>query len=117
MTAIGRTSIQGSSSRRGWRSSANQASLSMWFERNHDASSKLTRSLPLPKNVHLFPDKAPKTLTDDNLGWRSTGRALRRLQSSMTRRRLPTLSRLLQSRGVAHVADRGGPATKLRANH
>lgn len=35
---------------------------------NHDAASKLTRSLPLPKNVHLFPDKAPKSLTDDNLG-------------------------------------------------
>ena len=35
---------------------------------NHDAASKLTRALPLPKNVHLFPDKAPKTLTDDNLG-------------------------------------------------
>jgi DNA repair exonuclease SbcCD nuclease subunit len=35
---------------------------------NHDAASKLTRSLPLPKNVHLFPDKAPKTLTDDNFG-------------------------------------------------
>lgn len=38
------------------------------FRGNHDAASKLTRSLPLPKNVHLFPDKAPKTLTDDNLG-------------------------------------------------
>ena len=35
---------------------------------NHDAASKLTRSLPLPKNVHLFPDKAPGTQTDDNLG-------------------------------------------------
>ena len=35
---------------------------------NHDAASKLTRALPLPKNVHVFPDKAPKTLTDDNLG-------------------------------------------------
>ncbi|MDE1980744.1 MAG: DNA repair exonuclease [Betaproteobacteria bacterium] len=35
---------------------------------NHDAASKLTRSLPLPKNVHLFPDRAPNTLTDDNLG-------------------------------------------------
>jgi exonuclease SbcD len=35
---------------------------------NHDAASKLTRSLPLPKNVHLFPDRAPKTFTDDNLG-------------------------------------------------
>lgn len=35
---------------------------------NHDAASKLTRSLPLPKNVHLFPDGAPTTLTDDNLG-------------------------------------------------
>jgi DNA repair exonuclease SbcCD nuclease subunit len=35
---------------------------------NHDAASKLTRSLPLPKNVHLFPNKAPTTLTDDNLG-------------------------------------------------
>lgn len=35
---------------------------------NHDAASKLTRSLPLPKNVRLFPDKAPKTLADDNLG-------------------------------------------------
>mgnify|MGYP005813985079 CR=1 FL=1 len=35
---------------------------------NHDAASKLTRSLPLPKNVHLFTDKAPKSLTDDNLG-------------------------------------------------
>lgn len=35
---------------------------------NHDAASKLTRSLPLPKNVHLFPDSAPRTLTNDNLG-------------------------------------------------
>jgi predicted phosphodiesterase len=35
---------------------------------NHDAASKLTRSLPLPRNVHLLPDKAPKTLVDDNLG-------------------------------------------------
>jgi DNA repair exonuclease SbcCD nuclease subunit len=35
---------------------------------NHDAASKLTRALPLPKNVHLFPERAPKTLTDDNLG-------------------------------------------------
>ena len=35
---------------------------------NHDAASKLTRSLPLPKNVHLFPDKAPGTKIDDNLG-------------------------------------------------
>ena len=35
---------------------------------NHDAASKLTRALPLPKNVHLFPDKTPKSLTDDNLG-------------------------------------------------
>jgi len=35
---------------------------------NHDAASKLTRSLPLPKNVHLFADKAPSTQTDDNLG-------------------------------------------------
>jgi DNA repair exonuclease SbcCD nuclease subunit len=35
---------------------------------NHDAASKLTRVLPLPKNVHLFPDKAPSTQTDDNLG-------------------------------------------------
>ena len=35
---------------------------------NHDAASKLTRSLPLPKNVHLFPDKAPGMQTDDNLG-------------------------------------------------
>lgn len=35
---------------------------------NHDAASKLTRSLPLPKNVHLFPDKTSKTLADDNLG-------------------------------------------------
>ncbi|MCG3201201.1 MAG: hypothetical protein NFCOHLIN_01067 [Gammaproteobacteria bacterium] len=35
---------------------------------NHDAASKLTRSLPLPKNVFLFPDKAPTTFTDENLG-------------------------------------------------
>lgn len=35
---------------------------------NHDAASKLTRVLPLPKNVRLFPDKAPGTFTDDNLG-------------------------------------------------
>jgi DNA repair exonuclease SbcCD nuclease subunit len=35
---------------------------------NHDAASKLTRSLPLPRNVHLFPDKSPKTFTNDNLG-------------------------------------------------
>ena len=35
---------------------------------NHDAASKLTRSLPLPRNVHLLPEKAPNTLTDDNLG-------------------------------------------------
>lgn len=35
---------------------------------NHDAASKLTRSLPLPKNVQLFPDKSPRTFVDDNLG-------------------------------------------------
>lgn len=35
---------------------------------NHDAASKLTRALPLPKNVHLFPDRAPKTPTDEHLG-------------------------------------------------
>lgn len=35
---------------------------------NHDAASKLTRSLPLPKNVQLFPDKAPKTFIDEKLG-------------------------------------------------
>ncbi len=35
---------------------------------NHDAASKLTRSLPLPKNVCLFPDASPATFTDDHLG-------------------------------------------------
>jgi DNA repair exonuclease SbcCD nuclease subunit len=35
---------------------------------NHDAASKITRSLPMPKNVHLFPDRSPKTIVDDNLG-------------------------------------------------
>lgn len=35
---------------------------------NHDAASKLTRSLPLPRNVQLFPDKSPKTFVDDKLG-------------------------------------------------
>ncbi len=35
---------------------------------NHDAASKLTKSLPLPSNVHLFPDRAAKTLLDDGLG-------------------------------------------------
>ncbi|MEZ5653110.1 MAG: DNA repair exonuclease [Burkholderiaceae bacterium] len=35
---------------------------------NHDAASKLTRSLPLPANVHLFPDRAPRTFIDDSLG-------------------------------------------------
>jgi exonuclease SbcD len=35
---------------------------------NHDAASKLTRSLPLPPNVHLLPDRQPVTLIDDTLG-------------------------------------------------
>jgi exonuclease SbcD len=35
---------------------------------NHDAASKLTRSLPLPRNVHLLPDREPGTLIDENLG-------------------------------------------------
>lgn len=35
---------------------------------NHDAASKLTRSLPLPRNVQLFPDRSPKTFVDDKLG-------------------------------------------------
>lgn len=35
---------------------------------NHDAASKLTRSLPLPRNVQLFPDKSPNTFVDDKLG-------------------------------------------------
>ncbi len=35
---------------------------------NHDAASKLTKSLPLPSNVHLFPDNAPKTILDDGRG-------------------------------------------------
>ena len=35
---------------------------------NHDAASRVTRSLRLPKNVHLFPDRAAKTVVDDRLG-------------------------------------------------
>lgn len=35
---------------------------------NHDAASKLTRSLPLPKNVRMFPEKVPGTIADDHLG-------------------------------------------------
>lgn len=35
---------------------------------NHDAASRLSRALPLPKNVHLFPDSAPATLIDERLG-------------------------------------------------
>lgn len=35
---------------------------------NHDAASRVTRTLRLPKNVHLFPDRAAKTLVDDRLG-------------------------------------------------
>lgn len=42
---------------------------------NHDAASKLTRSLPLPKNVHLFPERAPNTLIDDNLGLAAHGQS------------------------------------------
>lgn len=35
---------------------------------NHDAMSKLTRTLRMPANVHLFSEKAPTTQCDDNLG-------------------------------------------------
>jgi DNA repair exonuclease SbcCD nuclease subunit len=30
---------------------------------NHDAASKITRSLPLPANVHIFSSNAPGTIT------------------------------------------------------
>lgn len=35
---------------------------------NHDAASRVTRSLRLPKNVHLFSDRAAKTIVNDSLG-------------------------------------------------
>lgn len=35
---------------------------------NHDAASRLTRSLPLPRNVRLFSDQMPETAIDDALG-------------------------------------------------
>jgi len=35
---------------------------------NHDAASKLTRSLPLSSNVRLFDHKVPQTFTDEHLG-------------------------------------------------
>ena len=35
---------------------------------NHDAASRVTRILRLPNNVHLFPDRAAKTVVDDSLG-------------------------------------------------
>jgi len=67
-TVTGRTSILGSFSQKGM-AQLGESGIAVYLLRgNHDAASKLTRSLPLPKNVHLFPDRAPKTLTDDNLG-------------------------------------------------
>jgi hypothetical protein len=35
---------------------------------NHDAASRLTLSLPLPKNVRLFSHSHPETFLDENLG-------------------------------------------------
>jgi DNA repair exonuclease SbcCD nuclease subunit len=35
---------------------------------NHDAASRLTRSLPLPRNVHLLPSQAPQTLINERHG-------------------------------------------------
>ena len=34
---------------------------------NHDAASKITRSLPLPQNVFFFPTSAPETQQVDGL--------------------------------------------------
>jgi exonuclease SbcD len=40
----------------------NRANIQVYLIRgNHDASSNITKQLPLPANVHLFPDKAPTT--------------------------------------------------------
>jgi DNA repair exonuclease SbcCD nuclease subunit len=35
---------------------------------NHDAASRLTHALPLPKNVRLFSHSKPETFLDENLG-------------------------------------------------
>lgn len=46
-----------------------EAGIAVYLARgNHDAASRLTRVLPLPSNVHLFPDTEAGSFIDDQLG-------------------------------------------------
>ncbi len=54
---------------------------------NHDAASRITRSLRLPDNVHVFASRRPETVVDDDSASRCTARASRRPRSPTTCRR------------------------------
>ncbi len=77
---------------------------------NHDAASKLTRSLPLPGNVRLFSDRAPATFVDDALGLAIHGQsfATAALADDLAAG-YPTAIRGHVNVGVAHTSLTGRP--------
>ncbi len=42
---------------------------------NHDAPSKISKTVPLPKNVHIFKSSRPETIIDENLGYAIHGQS------------------------------------------
>ncbi len=42
---------------------------------NHDALSKISKAVPLPKNVHVFKSSKPETVVDENLGYAIHGQS------------------------------------------
>ena len=42
---------------------------------NHDALSKISKAVPLPKNVHIFKSSKPETVVDENLGYAIHGQS------------------------------------------
>lgn len=42
---------------------------------NHDAMSKISKAVPLPKNVHVFKSSKPETIVDKNIGFAIHGQS------------------------------------------
>ncbi len=42
---------------------------------NHDAMSKISKAVPLPKNVHVFKSSKPETIIDKNIGFAIHGQS------------------------------------------
>jgi len=77
---------------------------------NHDAASKLTRSLPLPGNVRLFSDRAPATFVDDALGLAIHGQSFATAAvADDLAAGYPTAIRGHVNVGVAHTSLTGRP--------